>query len=214
MNLFDSLRQAADPSKAPSMRAYMRDQFDYLGIPTPVRRKLARTHLKAMAEQPIDWDFVDNCWRQPEREFQYLAVDYLSQVSAQLTPADLPRLRGLITTKSWWDTVDGLDTIVGALALRHPELNDTLLAWSLDDNIWLRRVAIDHQLSRQDQTDTSLLETVIVNNFGQKEFFINKAIGWALRQYARTDPDWVRHFIDRHRDRMASLSIREASKHL
>jgi len=88
------------------------------------------------------------------------------------------------------------------------------LAWSTDDNIWLRRVAIDHQLLRKQHTDTALLETIICNNLGQKEFFINKAIGWALRDYSKTNPEWVQGFIGRHRHEMAKLSLREASKYL
>ena len=89
-----------------------------------------------------------------------------------------------------------------------------MLAWSVDDDLWLRRIAIDHQLLRKDQTDTALLEEIIVANLGQQEFFINKAIGWALRDYSKTDPGWVRAFIGRHRDGLAPLSVREASKYL
>ncbi len=214
MTIFETLRAAADPEKAVSMQAYMRDQFPYLGIPTPLRRKLSQDFFKTVDKKTVDWEFVRDCWRQPEREFQYLACEYLAKVSAVLTPDDIPELRELIITKSWWDTVDSLDTIVGDIALRHSEVSGTLLAWSLDDNIWLRRSAIDHQLQRRDLTDTGLLETIIVNNLGQKEFFINKAIGWALREYSKTDAAWVRDFIERHRDEMAALSIREASKYL
>ena len=96
----------------------------------------------------------------------------------------------------------------------NPEVNNVLLAWSTDDNIWLRRVAIDHQLLRKQHTDTALLETIICNNLGQKEFFINKAIGWALRDYSKTNPEWVQGFIDHHRHEMAKLSLREAGKYL
>ena len=131
-----------------------------------------------------------------------------------LTPQDIPRLQTLITEKSWWDSADVLDRIVGDIALRHPEVNTVLLAWSTDDNIWLRRVAIDHQLLRKQHTDTALLEKIICNNLGQKEFFINKAIGWALRNYSKTNPTWVQGFIDRHRHKMAKLSLREAGKYL
>ena len=89
-----------------------------------------------------------------------------------------------------------------------------MLTWSVDDDLWLRRIAIDHQLLRKDQTDTALLEEIIVANLGQQEFFINKAIGWALRDYSKTDPGWVRAFIERHRDGLAPLSVREAGKYL
>jgi 3-methyladenine DNA glycosylase AlkD len=213
-DIFKTFKAAANPEKAAPMRAYMRDQFPFLGIPTPERKKLSRDFLKSPGGKTVDWDFVFKCWRQPEREFQYLAKDYLSKMTAVLTPADLPKLRELAVTKSWWDTVDGLDVIVGAVALLHPEVHGTLLEWSVDENFWLRRLAIDHQLTRRDKTDTRLLEQIIANNFGQTEFFINKAIGWALRDYGKTNPGWVRDFVERHRSEMAALSIREASKYL
>lgn len=213
-DIFKTLRAAADPDKALQMSAYMRNQFDYLGIPTPIRRKLSSDYLKGIDKRYVDWDFVFVCWQQAEREFQYLACEYLRKLLPMLTPNDIPDLRKLATTKSWWDTIDSLDTIIGDIALRYPQVNKTLLAWSIDTNFWLRRIAIDHQLSRRDKTDIALLTTIITNNFGQKEFFINKAIGWALREYSKTNPAWVRDFIARNRDKMAKLSIREASKYV
>ena len=107
-----------------------------------------------------------------------------------------------------------LDKVVGCILLRHPDIRSRIIAWSLHENFWLRRIAIDCQLSLGAQTDRALLAEVIVNNLGQTEFFINKGIGWALRQYARQDPAWVLAFIETHRARMAPLSIREALKHL
>jgi len=212
MDIFGILRAAADPEKAVSMKAYIRDQFDYLGIPTPIRRKLSRDFIKA--QKAVDWTFISKCWEQPEREFQYLAVDCLDKLKSTLLPADVPKLQKLITTKSWWDTVDALDVVMSDIALRWPEVNDTLLKWSTGENIWLRRVAIDHQLLRKDKTDTALLERVIVNNFGGSEFFINKAIGWSLREFSKTDPEWVRAFIGKYKDKMSNLSIREGNKYL
>ena len=214
MNIFELFRAAADPEKAVQMSAYMRDQFQFLGIPKPERKKLSKDFVKGLGKESADWDFIFECWRQPEREFQYLAADYLARVSAVLTPADIPNIRELAVTKSWWDTVDSIDMVVGDIALRFPETADTLLEWSVDENIWLRRIAIDHQLGRKEKTDTKLLEQIIENNLGQSEFFINKAIGWSLREYSKTDPDWTRGFIERHRDEMAPLSVREASKYI
>jgi 3-methyladenine DNA glycosylase AlkD len=214
ISIFETFRAAANPEKAVQMKAYMRDQFPFLGIPTPERKKLSRAFLEEKSKSDPDWDFVFKCWNQPEREFQYLAVGYLSKLAPRLSADDVPKLRELAVAKSWWDTIDGLDAIVGDIAHRFPQVNDTLLAWSLDDNFWLRRIAIDHQLRRKEETDTDLLEQIIVNNLGQTEFFINKAIGWSLREYSKTNPDWVRGFIDRHRREMASLSIKEASKYI
>ena len=212
MDIFSDLRAAANPEQAIKMKAYMRGQFEYLGVQTPLRRKLSREFIRT--QKLVDWEFILLCWEQPEREFQYLAIDYLDKRKNMLKPEDIPNLRKLITTKSWWDTIDGLDVIIGDIAFRSPELNETLLSWSTDENIWLRRTAIDHQLLRKDKTDINLLERIILNNLGQSEFFINKAIGWSLREYSKTNPEWVSAFIAKHKDRMNPLSIREGSKHL
>jgi 3-methyladenine DNA glycosylase AlkD len=214
MDIFEIFRAAVNAEQAAKMSAYMRDQFPFLGLPTPKRKELSRGFLKEKSKSDIDWDFVFKCWKQPEREFQYLAKAYLMQSASKLTANDIPALRELAVTKSWWDTVDGLDVLVGDIALRFPQVNDTLLAWSVCDNFWLRRIAIDHQLGRKDKTNAALLEQIIVNNLGQTEFFVNKAIGWSLREYSKTNPDWVRGFIDRHKDSLAPLSIREASKYI
>lgn len=143
-----------------------------------------------------------------------MALDYLQSKKNLLTPADLPKLKNLAQSKSWWDTIDHLDEIVGDLVFRFPECKMTMLAWSKDSDIWLRRLAIDHQLLRKEETDTALLEQILLNNLGQTEFFLNKAIGWSLRDYAKTNPQWVVELIEKHRDKMAMLSIREGSKYL
>ena len=214
MDIFEIFRKAADPEKAPPMSAYMRDQFSFLGIPKPERTKLSRDFLKAADKSSADWSFVYKCWEQPEREFQYLAVDYLLKLKSCLTQNDIPSLQKLITTKSWWDTVDSLDVIVGDIAARFPEVNDILMNWSTDDNIWLRRTAIDHQLARKEKTDTDLLAQIILNNLGQSEFFINKAIGWSLREYSKVNPAWVRSYIEKHEKKLSPLSVREGSKYI
>jgi len=213
-DIFEELRSAADPVRAAEMSAYMRDQFAFLGIPALDRKKLCREFLKTANKKPVDWQFVFECWQMPEREYQYFAADYLERVKSRLTPSDIPNIRKIIIAKSWWDTVDSLDVLVSEISLRHPEVREVLLEWSTDENIWLRRVAIDHQLSRKDKTDTALLEQILLNNLGQEEFFINKAIGWSLREYSKTDPEWVRRFIEKHKDEMKPLSIREGSKYI
>ncbi|RMX15944.1 DNA alkylation repair protein [Vandammella animalimorsus] len=212
--LLAELKRHANPERAAPMAAYMKHRFDYLGIAKPQLVAICKPFFKEAAQADVDWRFIEQCWASPWREMQYAALHYLKAVQQKLTPQDVPRLQWLITEKSWWDTVDFLDRIVGGIARLHPEVNAVLLAWSQSDNIWLRRVAIDHQLLRKDQTDTALLERILCNNLGQREFFINKAIGWALRDYSKTNPQWVRAFIDQHRNRMAALSIHEASKYL
>lgn len=148
------------------------------------------------------------------REYQYVAANYLKAMQSYLTESDLPKLERLVVTKSWWDTVDILDRVVGSLVYDKPEQGEIILQWSLSDNIWLRRVAIDHQLLRKEKTDVQLMEKILLNNLDQPEFFINKAIGWALRDYSKTNPDWVASFIEKNKERMAELSIKEASKYL
>jgi 3-methyladenine DNA glycosylase AlkD len=214
VDIFETLRSAADPGKAASMCAYMRGQFPFLGISAPKRRNLSRDFLKTFGRQSVDWNFIFECWRQLAREFQYLVKDYWVGVKTLLTPSDIPDVWGLVLHKFWWDTVDGLDVIVGDVALHHPEVNDALSDWSVDENIWLRHLVINHQLTRREKTSAPLFERILVNNFGQTEFFIIKAIGWVLRNYSKTNPDWVRNFIERHRGEMTPLSIREADRYV
>lgn len=118
-------------------------------------------------------------------------------------------LTTLITNQPWWDITDNLDRTVGIIATKQQ-----MLDWAQRSNFWLRRVAIIHQLKRKSATDTDLLVQIIILNLGSQEFFINKAIGWALREYSKTDPGWVNAFIMTHRDHMATLTVREASKYL
>jgi 3-methyladenine DNA glycosylase AlkD len=136
-------------------------------------------------------------------------------VVSLLTPGDTDALEKLITTKSWWDAVDVIDAYVGDLCLRYPELKETVISkWMVSQNIWLKRVSIDFQLRFKDKTDTNILSRAILTNTGTREFFVNKAIGWSLREYSKINPDWVRLFIDTHRDRLSALSIKEGSKYL
>lgn len=214
-NLFEELKSLQDSERAVSMAAYMRNQFPFLGIAATPRKLVAKSYFRiALQEHIIDFDFVEKCFQQQEREYQQLAVDYLLSIQNLLTPEDLNRIKKYIVTKSWWDTVDGLDGVVGSMTLRYPELKKVMVEWSQTDNIWLRRVATDHQLLFKNKTDTLLLAEIITNNFGTKEFFINKAIGWSLRDYSKTNPQWVKDFIQKHSSQMAPLSIREGSKYL
>jgi 3-methyladenine DNA glycosylase AlkD len=220
--LFAAFAAAADPEQARGMAAYMKGQFEFLGIPTPRRKALAKGFLKAVkAETQVDWQFIETCWAKPEREFQYLAIDYLKAKQELLEPGDMVHIEGLVLAKSWWDTIDALDVIAGGIAAAYPEAKEVELTWSTSSNIWLRRMAIDHQLQRKGATDTALLQRILENNLPPLlpesmtgEFFINKAVGWALRDYSKTDPSWVAAFIDSHRAQMAKLSIKEGSKYL
>ncbi|MCW6662884.1 DNA alkylation repair protein [Aerococcaceae bacterium NML190073] len=202
--------------KAKQMAAYMRNQFSYYGLQTPERRRIYQPLLKeARKMKMIDWQFLDQCWEDSHREFQYLVTDYLTALQKELTYEDIERhLKHYATTKQWWDTIDSLDRIIGNIAFVDERVNDLMLVWSKDEDMWLRRIAIDHQLTRKNKTNKELLAQIIVNNLGSEEFFINKAIGWSLRDYSKINPDWVRNFVEQHRLQMAPLSIREACKYL
>jgi len=215
--LTEAYADAADPEKAPAMRAYMRDQFEFLGIPKPRRLTLDRQVLAGL-DGPDEADLRDAalaCWRRPEREYQYFACGWLRRHAKKAAPTLLPTVRDLITTKSWWDTVDTLasDT-VGPLVRSHPELVSTMDGWVLDDDMWVARTAILHQLTYKQATESDRLFRYCLARAGHPDFFIRKAIGWALRQYAHTDPAAVREFLASHGDQLAPLSVREASKHL
>ena len=212
--LLKELRNLANAGDARAMKAYMRGRFEFLGVKTPARRKAAKAFFKKHGGADIDWRFVRQAWEHPFREMQYAALDYLETRKNLLRPGDLPQLKKLAQTKSWWDTIDFLDRLAGGIIAGFPETRPVILQWSRDEDIWLRRLAIDHQLLRKDQTDQHLLEQILVNNLNQTEFFINKAIGWALRDYSKTNPEWVKNFIRQHHGKMAPLSIREASKYL
>lgn len=213
--LYEEMIQHKNEEQARQMSKYMLNKFEYIGIKTPERRKIFKNFFKEYKnEEKIDWEFVNKCWENRYREFQYVAADYLKDKKDKLTIDDIPKLKQFILKKSWWDMIDNLDMTIGALALKDSNVNKILLEWSIDENIWLRRIAIDHQLLRKEKTNTELLEKILKNNLGQAEFFINKAIGWALRDYSKTNPEWVKNFIEKNKEKMAKLSIREASKYL
>ena len=213
--LYEEMIQHKNEEQAQKMSKYMLNKFEYIGIKTPERRKIFKNFFKEYKnKEKIDWEFVNKCWENKYREFQYVAADYLKNMKDKLTIDDIPKFKQLILKKSWWDTIDNLDMTIGALALKDSNVNKILLEWSLDENIWLRRIAIDHQLLRKEKTNTELLEKILKNNLGQAEFFINKAIGWALRNYSKTNPERVKNFIEENKEKMAKLSIKEASKYL
>ena len=207
--------QNEDKENAIAMAKYMRNLFEFYGLATPKRKKLYKDFLKEEKKnKKVDWDFLNKCYLDSHREFQYLVSDYLITMNDYLTYDDIPKIKKYIKTKQWWDTIDFLDRVIGEIGLKDNRVDDVMLEWSCDNDFWVRRVAIDHQLCRKEKTNTELLEKILVNNFGRDEFFINKAIGWALRDYSKTNPLWVREFINKYKDKMSNLSIKEASKYI
>lgn len=213
-DIFQGLKEVANPEDAIHMKAYMKDQFEFLGVKTPVRRKLSKVFFKKNSSLAIDWKFIHQAWDNPYREMQYVVLDYLQLKQKALTPSDLPKIKKLAQTKPWWDTIDFLCRSVGYICLHYPETKKFVLEWSRDEDFWLRRLAIEHQLLQKEETDVQLLEQILINNLNQTEFFINKAIGWALRDYSKTNPDWVLEFIEKYKDKLSKLSIKEGSKYL
>ncbi len=195
------------------MAAYMRNLFPFLGIPTPDRRRLTRAALAGLP-RPGEGDLAElasHLWELPEREYQYAGVDILIANVNVCGPGFLATARTLITTKSWWDTVDGLASrVVGSLVAATPELADAMDRWIEGDNTWLARTEILYQLGFKQRTDSERLFRYCLGRSSDSEFFIRKAIGWALREYSKTDPDAVRHFVEDHGTGLSGLSKREA----
>lgn len=206
----------ADPEQAGPMKKYMRDQFDFLGIKSPQMKVLFKQFLAAngLPDLPQLEAIARELWTWPEREYQYVALSLLDKLDKQLTPEQLPLLAHLIITKSWWDTVDSLASHnVGKLLSRYPDRRYRLIEpWRQSDNLWLRRTTLLFQLSYKTQTDEALLFAIVNENQTSSEFFIQKAIGWALREYSKTAPDAVITFVGK--TELAPLSRREALKWL
>ncbi|WAZ20136.1 DNA alkylation repair protein [Streptomyces cinnabarinus] len=208
---------AADPERAGPMRAYMKDVSPFLGLTTPVRRALSRTVLEG-TPRPDEADCTAvalRCWRLPEREYQYFAVDYLRRHAGRCSSAFLPVTRHLVSTIPWWDTVDLLAAhVVGALVAADRKLAADMDAWSADQDLWIARTALLHQLRYKEHTDADRLFAYCLRQSAHPDFFIRKAIGWALREYAKTDPAAVRDFLVREKGCFAPLSVREALKNI
>lgn len=214
----EGLLRAADPSRAPRMQAYMKSEMAYLGVPVPsvraVTRAASRRYPPASAVELGEAAAV--LWREAtHREHRYAATELLALPIADGVLELLPLYREMIVTGAWWDHVDGIAPRLGELLCSHPgEMRPVLLAWSTDPDRWLRRAAIIAQLGLRGRTDEDLLRRVIDANAADGDFFIRKAIGWALRDDARTEPDWVRAFVAARETALSSLSRREATKHL
>jgi 3-methyladenine DNA glycosylase AlkD len=209
-----ALHRSAQPELAGPMQAYMKSATPYLGVRVPEMRALTRTEakLRPFATTADLIDTVLGLWRAADyREERYAAIALLDTSAARQLrePALLETLRELILTGAWWDYVDELAHRVGDLLLGWPaEIRPALLTWAQNDDRWLRRASIICQLGARDRVDLQLLTVAIESSMGESDFFLRKAIGWALRDYARTDPAWVRSFADTHE--LSPLSRREA----
>jgi 3-methyladenine DNA glycosylase AlkD len=214
--LKDLFEKNADPAQAAPMKKYMRDQFEYLGIKTPQSAALQKEfYVEYGLPEVSELDpILRDLWAIPQREFQYVGLGLLDKLEKKLPAQFIKTIEYLIVTKSWWDTVDAIAThTVGTHFRRFPQVREKYLPkWRVSKNIWLRRTAILFQLNYKKETDFDLLSDIIRENLDSKEFFINKAIGWSLRQYARVDPNAVMKFVKS--TALHPLSQREAMKHL
>ena len=211
------LKENANPIQAVDMSAYMRDQFQFFGIKSPLRKELVR-EIKAMVKPmtSIDYqEFIQLLWDDPHRECQYIATDLMGTIKKKLGVDWIDFLEQLIITKSWWDTVDFLaPNLLGNIFSRHVEIGHKYTdRWIESDNIWLQRSALIYQLRCKDKVDFERLTRYILLRKDSKEFFVQKAAGWALRQYSKFEPDKVRFFLDTNND-LAKLTVREGSKYL
>lgn len=212
------LRAAADPERAVKMRAYMKSSMPYLGVAMPLVRKITTTTARTMPfEQPQDLlETAQKIWREAEyREERYVALALTALKPARGKIEFLPLYQEMVSTGAWWDHVDEVAHRISDLLLAHPEtLKPLVRQWSVAKDFWFRRLAIISQLQLKKATDLTLLSAVIEVNVADKEFFIRKAIGWALREYSKTDPDWVRGFVAARTTTLSPLSRREALKRL
>jgi 3-methyladenine DNA glycosylase AlkD len=215
-SLINFFRQHGNEENAGPMEAYMRNQFEFLGIRTPERKALLRDFIKENGIPALDVlpEVVRTLWDQPEREFQYLALTLLDKERKKLTPEHLSLLEELIARKSWWDTIDTIASrLAGFVIKKYPQEGDRYLEkWIAADDLWLNRTAILHQLSYKGDTNEEKLFSYIRQHSPSKEFFIEKAIGWALREYSKTAPEPVIRFIEK--EDLRPLSKREGLKYL
>jgi len=214
-----ALEAAAESGRAAPMQAYMRGQFVFLGVAAPQRRLAARgllAGLKGVGAEVL-LEHAQLLWQQPEREYQHVALDMLALHRRQLGVAHLPALLGLARQRAWWDSVDGMAGIVGDV-LQAEHRRDGHAHAHMDGalrhaDFWLRRIAMLHQLGWRADTDAGWLFDAALALAHEDEFFIRKAIGWALRDYARHAPEAVTAFAGAHRRQLSPLSYREALKH-
>lgn len=212
------LAETGDPERAVQQQRYMKSELPYHGVTLSQLRPLLRPLTRQWHPDRSEWEAtVKELYANAAyREERYAALALARSQRRYLTPEALPLARHLISAGAWWDLVDEASQhVLGPiLASYAAEVTPVISDWARDDDLWIRRAAVLSQLGRKEQTDTALLREVIEVNLADQSFWLRKAIGWALRQYARTDPDWVRAFVTEWEDQFSGLSRREALKHL
>lgn len=204
-----------DPNNRKPMANYMRDQFVFAGVKAKARQEQAKPLIKASKSLAFNEikTLIANLYARSEREYQYTAIDVAVANVRRFNLAELQALLPFVTQKAWWDTVDSWRKVFGIYIARHPEDKATVFSWLYQqDDFWLRRLSIILQLTEKEKTDQIMLTQAIENDLNTDEFFIQKAIGWALRQYSKLNPNWVADFIADHQ--LSKLAVHEGSKYL
>lgn len=215
--LTQTFKQAADPANGLKQAAYLKDHFVFWGIPKPKRHLLEIEVFKniPLLEEEALKAVVRELWGKNQREFHYSALTLVKRHQKKHSPQMLDLFEALIRANSWWDTVDDLAANhVGVLVKKYPHLQEKLDKWVTDPHMWVRRTSLLYQLSFKEQTDEKRLFHACLTLAPEKEFFIRKAIGWALRQYSKSCPQAARAFLKEHREALSPLSLKEASKYL
>lgn len=213
--LEEQFEENHDPEIALQMEAYMRNQFRFLGIKAPKRKELLRPFLIQSKRPSVNelTGVVKTLWENPYREFQFSAMELTSKYNNVLDSGHFVLFEYMITTKSWWDTVDFIAAnLVGNLVKKYPDQGmKQINKWRKSNNLWLLRTCIIFQLKYKSDVNEQFLFSIIKENLDHPDFFIRKAIGWALRQYAKFNPKPVLEFVNEHE--LSGLSRREALKH-
>ena len=218
-DIIQTFKSHEDLDKRKQMSDYMRGQFDYFGLTSPIRKELCKPYLKELPKEDKTalFELIELLWQQPQRECHYLAQELLFKIGKKtIEQADLTFIESLITRHSWWDTIDFLaPKILKIYFDKFPtERNAAVDRWVASDNIWLKRSALLLHLKQKDDADIDYMFATILRLTGSTEFFINKAIGWLLREYSKKDPNTIKDFINEHYETLSNLSIREGSKYL
>ena len=213
--LAQQFSKQAHAANAAAMKAYLRNQFEHFGLKTPLRRSISKAYMQKSLPEYEDLPvIIKELWSLPQREFHYFGVELLTAFRKQWTKNIINLAEYMIIHKSWWDTVDHVASdITGPYFKKFTEqIIPVTGRWNCSDNIWLQRSSIMFQKAYKQHTDTKLLTNYILHCAGSKEFFIAKAIGWALREYSKTDPVWVKQFVENNK--LEPLSKKEALKRI
>lgn len=204
----------SNPEKAVGAKAYMRNQFEFYGLTMPVRRQLSKAYMKAtpLPEYAALPGIIETLYALPEREFHYFAIELVAAYKKHWKEDIIKLVEKMIIKNSWWDTVDYIASELSAPYFkRFPERIETITRrWNRSDNFWLQRSSLLFQKNYKAALDKDLLTEYILHLSSSKEFFIQKAIGWVLREHSRHDPGWIKAFVNKHP--LAPLSKREALK--